>query len=273
MCLIALAVNAHPDYPLVLAANRDEFFARPTKALHAWPNSAIVAGRDEQQGGTWLGVTKTGKLAVVTNFRGPGENTAKPKSRGHLITNYLNGSSSPQSYCENLSSEDSNYAGYNLIVGQEDSFYYHSNRNVNHGSNQKDEEALQLTTGIHGLSNHLLNTPWPKVSDTKNALEAALNATEGCDAPTQTTLVEKLFLAFRSCEKAKPSQLPSTGISPEHELQLSSPFVKLEKLNYGTRCTTIVIKNRLGKYFMVERSWDAQGKLQTEHQFEWSLTL
>lgn len=269
MCLIALAVNAHPDYPLVLAANRDEFFARPTKALHAWPNSAIVAGQDEQEGGTWLGVTKTGKLAVVTNFRGPGENTAKPKSRGHLITNYLNDSSSPQSYCESLSSEDSNYAGYNLIVGHGDTFYYHSNRNANHGLNQKNEDALQLTRGIHGLSNHLINTPWPKVSDTKNALETALNTAKGNDNQTQKALVDKLFQAFRSREKAEPSQLPNTGISPEHELQLSSPFVKLENLNYGTRCTTIVIKNRLGKYFMVERSWGVSGEQIGEKKLNW----
>ena len=261
MCLIALAINAHPEYPFVLAANRDEFFERPTKALHAWPDSDIIAGQDLQQGGTWLGLTKGGRFAVVTNFRGPGENQPKPKSRGHLITQYLMASATPEHYCEHLSSSDEEYAGYNLIVGDTKTFYYHSNRRKN--------GAIEMTSGIHGLSNHLLNTAWPKVNDTKAALSHALSTTHNAGATDEATLVDTLFHSLRSTKLAEKAQLPNTGSDPDQEMQLSSPFVKLDGRNYGTRCSTVVLKNHTGQYCMIERSWDVSGSLIQEQKLAW----
>lgn len=261
MCLIALAINTHPEYPFVLAANRDEFFERPTKTLHAWPDSDIIAGQDLQQGGTWLGLTKGGRFAVVTNFRGPDENQPKPKSRGHLITQYLIASSTPEHYCEHLSSSDEEYAGYNLILGDAKTFCYHSNRRKN--------GAIEMTSGIHGLSNHLLNTAWPKVTDTKAALSHALSNTHNAGPTDKTTLIETLFHSLRSTKQAAKAQLPNTGIDPDREMQLSSPFVKAHDDNYGTRCSTIVLKDRMGHYCMIERSWDLSGKLIDEQQLDW----
>lgn len=256
MCLIVLAINAHPNFPLVIAANRDEYFDRPTKPLHLWPNSPIMAGQDERLGGTWFGATTTGRLALVTNFRGPGENTPKPKSRGHLLTQFLAEDTPPLDFCTQIMPTRDDYAGFNLIVGTGCNLYYASNRS--------NEAPAPLDNGIHGLSNHLINTPWPKVTKTKRAMARALSQlklSHTHNKATEHQLIETLFESLRSTEHAPMDQVPNTGIDPKLEHQLSSVFVSVAQLRYGTRCSSVFLRNRNGEQVFIERSWDLAGEL------------
>jgi len=240
MCLILVAVDAHPKFRLVIAANRDEFFDRPTAPAAFWPEAPdLLAGRDLREGGTWIGITRGGRVAAVTNFRHPAANRDGSPSRGRLVADYLLGRDLPDAYLERVSREADRYSGFNLLAGQPDALYWYSNHGKGIG---------KLPPGTHGLSNHLLNTPWPKVEKGREALRAALAA----DEPSAETVLRCLV------DRAVPPDelLPDTGVGLEMERMLSPVFI--ESPGYGTRSSTVILIGRDGGVTLVERSFGAR---------------
>jgi uncharacterized protein with NRDE domain len=239
MCLIALALDAHPSYRLVMAANRDEFYARPTASAGWWADAPdVLAGRDLREGGTWMGVTRGGRVAAVTNYRDPGfAQLAGAPSRGALVADFLRGSADAESYAHDLAGRAARYNGFNLLVGDEDGLFYLSNRTPG---------VRRLQPGVYGLSNALLDTPWPKVVRAKAAMGDALAAAEGdgWDAPLWDALADRVIAADDS--------LPDTGVGAERERQLSAPFIRTDA--YGTRVSTILTLTRDGDVRFVERT-------------------
>ena len=252
MCLVLLAWHAHPDYPLVVAANRDEFYVRPTAPAAFWDDSpAVLAGRDLEAGGTWLGVTRTGRFAALTNFRDPSRKKARTPSRGRLVSEFLLGAVNPDAYLRVLKRESVEYNGFNLIFGQGHSLLYFSNCG---------DQAGELEPGIYGLSNHLLDTPWPKVAQGKSALASALGA-----LPDDT----RLLALLRDQRVARDEELPRTGVSLEWERLLSAAFI--HSLNYGTRSSTTIILERGGRVRFKELSYSEDA--QPIGQVEFDLTF
>lgn len=236
MCLILLAWRAHPDYPLVVAANRDEFFARPTSPAAFWPDTPqVLAGRDLDAGGTWLGVARNGRFAALTNYRDPAHNKRGAPSRGELVSRFLAGIQDPNAYLSELESRADHYNGFNLAFGDSDGLWYFSNCG---------EGEQKLAPGIYGLSNHLLDTPWPKVARGKSALSAALHA-----LPDEMPL----FNMLRDDSIAPDHALPRTGVSLEWERLLSAAFVRAS--DYGTRSSTVLLRDRSGKIRFVEQEF------------------
>lgn len=227
MCLILLAYKVHPNYPLIIAANRDEQYNRPTASAQFWadyPN--LLAGRDLEAMGTWFGVTKEGRFAAITNYRAPSLVVDNARSRGELVTNYLIGNASTREYLINLQETRDNYNGYNLILGDINCCWYYSNI-----SNQVEE----VKPGIHGLSNHFLDTPWTKVNKGKENLARCIQDPNFIEK-------EKLFTLLYDDERANVEELPDTGVGLEWETILSSIFVKSP--NYGTRASTVMLIDR-----------------------------
>lgn len=240
MCLILLAYNAHPQYRLIVCANRDEFYDRPSAPLAYWPDRPdVLGGRDLLQGGTWLGVTRKGRLAAITNFRDPGRLKTNAPSRGHLVSDFLCGSSPPETYLRGISINASQYNGFNLIVGDRTGLYCHSNFG---------EGVQALTPGVHGLSNHLLDTPWPKVNRGKNALADILSIP---DEPSS----ENLFGLLQEQTQAPDELLPHTGVDLAWERMLSPIFITSP--TYGTRCSSVVMLHSDGRIRFWERTWMA----------------
>lgn len=239
MCLILLAWRAHPDYPLVVAANRDEFFARPTAPAAWWEDAPrLLAGRDLQSGGTWLGVSAAGRFAALTNFRDPARVQPDAPSRGELVSDFLRTNASPADYTGQIERKAAAYNGFNLLYSDGTSLHYYSNCGEGRG---------ELAPGIYGLSNHLLDTPWPKVARGKSALAAALGT-----LPAR----ERLFALLRDDATAREDELPRTGVSLEWERLLSAAFVR--SAAYGTRSSTVLLRDRAGRLEFEERSFDAQ---------------
>jgi uncharacterized protein with NRDE domain len=244
MCLIVFAYKTHPRYELILAANRDEFYSRPTASAAFWEDAPeILAGRDLVAGGTWLGVTRTGRFAAVTNYREPlmprGE-----KSRGNLVSEFLYGRETPVEYLQALEKHDFEYSGFNLLVGdftgKQSEIAYSSNRNA----------AFQiLPAGIYGLSNHLLDTPWHKVLLAKKMLAENI-------ANSETVSPDALFKILQNSELAKDEDLPETGVGFELEKLLSPVFIESE--NYGTRCSTVVLIEKNGRVSFQEKIYKPQ---------------
>ena len=224
MCVIYLALQHHPDHPLILLANRDEYFARPSLAAEYWDDHPdIYGGRDLVGGGTWLGVTRGGRVAAVTNYRDPAAPTGI-RSRGDLVAGFLKSTVSPQSYLQQIQANSREYSGFNLLVGtvgDTSELCYYSNRGG---------EPRQLAPGIYGLSNHLLDTPWPKVAKGKASFTDLLNKGEMTD--------QNLFGILADETLAADDELPSTGISYEAEKAISPIFIKTE--GYGTRCSSVL---------------------------------
>lgn len=224
MCLILLAWKAHPSYPLVIAANRDEFFARPTAVADFWDDGErVLAGRDLSAGGTWMGITRQGRFAALTNFREPGNNRPEAPSRGQLVSDFLSGTMPAVDYLDELSPRSTAFNGFNLLCGDMMGGLWHFSNRTERGAPHR------LAGGIYGLSNHLLDTPWPKVAHGKSNLTIALAALPQ-DAP--------LFELLRDANIHKDEQLPRTGVSLEWERILSAAFVQTP--NYGTRSSTVV---------------------------------
>jgi uncharacterized protein with NRDE domain len=225
MCLILIALNTHGTFPLVVAANRDEFFSRPTAAAQFWDDAPdILAGRDLSAGGTWLGITRQGRFAALTNVREPGKALPDAPSRGKLVSDFLSGTNSAQNYLEDLSVTANPYNGFNLLCGSLDEGLWHfSNRSLN------SAPVRSLAAGIYGVSNHQLDTPWPKVAQGKSDLQRALAA-----LPVE----EPLFDLLRNENIYEDSLLPRTGVSLEWERTLSAAFVCTP--SYGTRCCTVL---------------------------------
>lgn len=238
MCLIVIGWQAHPHYPLVVAANRDEFYARPSSPVGRWPGEPhILGGRDLEAGGTWLGITESGRFAAVTNVREPGIAKA-PRSRGELTRNFLQGSQLPGDYLAGL--DGAAYAGFNLLAADADSLWYFSNR---------DGAPRELPPGIYGLSNHRLDTPWPKLLTARQRFSAAL-ALLPADAA--------MFDILADDSVAADEDLPDTGLPIELERRLSPIFIRSE--NYGTRASSLLTRDRNGRIHLEERSFGPWGK-------------
>lgn len=239
MCLIFFSYEMHPGYRLIVAANRDEFYERPTAPLDFWKDAPhILAGRDLRGNGTWMGVTRTGRFAAITNFRDPASVRADAPSRGLLITDFLNRDESPQSYLESVSRIGSRYNGFNLLAGDAASLFYYSNR----GSG-----VQKVTPGIYGLSNHLLDTPWPKVKKGKDALTPLFSEKE-----IRTNAV---FCVLEDRTQPPDAELPDTGVGLEWERMLSPLFVSGQI--YGTRSSSVLLAERDGEICVTERTFVA----------------
>ena len=238
MCLIAFAYNVHSSYKLILAANRDEFYERPSAPADFWKvQPQVLAGRDLKEGGTWLGVTKKGKFAAITNYRDPASWKNDAPSRGKLVSRYISGSQDADYYLKKISSKIDKYNGFNMLLGDHNDLFVFSNR----GEKQK------LKSGIYGLSNHLLNTPWPKVSRSKKLLKAALDK-KGAE------LEEALFALLADRHIPPDNKLPATGIGLEWERVLSSIFITSPV--YGTRSSTILLIGKNNRVKFVEKVFD-----------------
>lgn len=247
MCLILFAARAHAAFPLVVAANRDEAYARPAAAASFWEDQPhILAGRDLEHRGTWLGITLTGRWAAITNFRQGGTYVHDAPSRGNLVGDYLAGHDAPQDYLTGVAAHADRYNGFNLLAGDLTRIYYLSNR---------DGPLRQVDDGIHGLSNHLLDTPWPKVVNGRSVLASL--ATRDAD-----TTIDALFAALADRRIADPATLPDTGIGLSREKALSPAFIAAE--SYGTRASTVVLVDRTGQVVFTERSFGPNGELRGE---------
>ena len=248
MCLLVLSHGTHESYRLVFAGNRDEFHARPAQAAHWWPEApAILAGRDLEAGGTWLGITAEGRFAVVTNYR---ETKPKPlreaPSRGHLVTAFLQGHGTAYEFASTLHSIGDRYRGFSLIVGDGAELWFVSNR---------DGTPKPLGAGIYGLSNDLLDEPWPKVVLAKERLARLLTRDVAID--------DLLELLDDRGSRGRPS---TEADEPGIERALESIFVETPR--YGTRCSTAITIARGGAVEFAERSFDAQGNRTGEARFE-----
>jgi len=258
MCLIIFAHQLDRRYPLVLAANRDEFFNRATDQANFWVGSestqAILAGKDLMAGGTWLGVTKTGRFAAVTNIRDPSQLEQKPRSRGELTLNFLAGHQSPHEYCDLLSERFDEFAGYNLLVGDKQTMYY---------VNNLEQKLWQLDAGLYGLSNGLLNSSWPKVNQGRSELQHLLEA-------EQPLTTDRLIAMMNNRTRASDEELPDTGLPVELESKLSAAFIQNPQRRYGTRCSTAIIIESTGDTRFTEQNYDDFGNATERHFFQFS---
>jgi uncharacterized protein with NRDE domain len=241
MCLVLVVWRKHPRYSCLVAANRDEFHARPTVAAGWWPDRPqILAGRDLEAGGTWLGLSRSGRFAALTNYRDPEQRRSQAPSRGALVTSLLESGATVTESLAYLREVGANYNGFNVIFSDGERLgIYESVR----GSGR------ELAPGIYGLSNHLLDTPWPKVQNAKSRLESAL-------ADLRDTA--PLLALLRDDRPAPDAQLPQTGMSLEWERLLSSAFVRAP--DYGTRCSTIIRIDIRGRAYFDEWSWNSAGE-------------
>ena len=243
MCLIVLAWRTQARFPLIVAANRDEYFLRPAAPAGFWDDHpGVLAGRDLEAGGTWLGITLAGRFAALTNYRNPADKKTGAPSRGALVSEFLTGKAAPKAYVQELEKRGSEYNGFGLLVGDAGSMYFLSNR----GSH-----AVRVEPGVHGLSNHLLDTPWPKVEKGKAKLAARL------DQPFDA---EAAFALLDDTERARDGELPSTGVSLELEERLSA--IRIPAVGgYGTRCSTVLALGMDGKIEFHERSYREDGSV------------
>ena len=239
MCLIAFAIDKHPSYPLVLVANRDEFRDRPTEPAHFWPDAPhVLAGLDGRAGGTWLGVTTGGKLAAITNYRDARQQMVHPPSRGLLVADYLRDQAMTTADLQtHLIKHGDEYDGFNLIYGTCRKLHYFTNRGGSSGP---------VTPGVHALSNHLLDTSWPKVIAARARLSQAVLQEE----PSS----DELFKLLADPKPFDTRLLPDTGIGPDRERLLSPLFIEGEQ--YGTRSTTVITVDSEGTLTFVEQGHD-----------------
>ncbi len=246
MCLLIFAHRPDADYPLVVAANRDEFHSRPTAPAAFWHgHPRLLAGRDLEQGGTWMGITRDGRFAAVTNFRDPARTAPAPRSRGALTLDFLLGDTSPQSYLDSIAPQVDEYAGFNLLLGEPGSLWYASNAGDPTGRRSRD-----LAPGIYGLSNASLDTPWPKVELGKERLRHLLDG----GIPDHEALAS--VVSDRTLAPSEALQLQ--GLNGEMDQLLSAQFINAGP--YGTRaCTTLWI-TAAGRVSWLERSYNEWGQ-------------
>lgn len=246
MCLILFSINEHPDYKLVIAANRDEFYNRQTAAAAFWNDHPdLLAGRDLEAGGTWMGITRSGRISMLTNYRDPKNISPTAPSRGHLVSNFLVGNIDAEQYMQAVLPDASRYNGFNLVVGNTDHLWYLSNY---------QQGMYRIGPGIHGLSNHLLDSPWPKVERGTAQLKKLLE--------TKFT-VDQLFELLYDDHIAADNLLPDTGIGVDRERALSSMFIKTN--GYGSRCSTVILIDRNDRVQFAERVYDLKN-------FSWSVS-
>lgn len=253
MCLLFFAYDCHPRYRLILAANRDEYYHRPTDLAQFWETHPwILAGRDLEMLGTWMGITRSGRFAALTNFRDPSALIKDPKSRGMLVSNFLCFNKSPEKYMLEIANQRTLYNPFNLLVGDSSCLLYF---------NKLSPKALALKPGIYGLSNHFIDTPWPKVQKSKHALANYLE---------NKTLIEPqyLFEILANTELAQDYELPKTGINQEQEKFLSSIFI--QGIDYGTRSSTVLLIDRNNHVIFEERSYilGQEQCVEVNHEFD-----
>jgi len=255
MCLILLSYKQHSQYKLILATNRDEFYARPTLAMHWWKDKdGVLAGRDQKKKGTWMGIHKSGRFAAITNYRQMPITGNYSSSRGLLVSEFISTNISEKEYMAQLVDDAAMYDGYNLIFGDVDHLNYFSNRGA---------EPLELNPGIYGLSNHLLDTPWPKVVAGKERLKERSSQDE--------IDIDSLFEMMMNTDFGADSDLPDTGVGLELERILSAAFIDpivIGSPEYGTRCSTVLLVDWDNNVTCEERSYVPEGKA----KFNFTLT-
>jgi len=260
MCLIIFLYDKHPDYRLILAANRDEFYDRPTSPLAFWDDApAVLAGRDLKGKGTWLGITKNGRIAAITNFREPALFNPDAPSRGLLVSDYLTGTKTPRIYLKQIKTIGNRYNGFNLLLGDSNGLYYYSN---------KMEGIKELKPGLYGLSNHLLDTPWPKVEKGKAFFKNVLFKEKQINT-------EDIFSLLADRTLAPDDRLPDTDVGLKLERMLSPMFITSDI--YGTRSSSIVLIDRSHEASFTERSFipDESGSIKEKtlnYNFQTSLS-
>ncbi len=257
MCLVIFALNSHPRYPLLLAANRDEFYARPTAPARFLPeHPGLLAGRDLQAGGTWMGITRSGRFAAVTNFRDPARGGAAPRSRGGLPMDFLLGGETPAQFLSRVVPEAAEYGGFNLLVGTAEAMWYYSNSGG-------ESAPRALGPGVYGLSNAVLDTPWPKLELGKRRLRGAL-AGPSVDH-------DALLAAVSDRSLAEPGQLHPLGLSEAMDRQLSAQFICARDYDYGTRSSTTLWLDAERRASWREITWDREGSAAGSHREDFSL--
>lgn len=254
MCLIFLSLNDHPKYKLIVAANRDEFYNRQTSSAEFWSeNKNVLGGRDLEAGGTWMGITTQGKIAMVTNYRDLKSIKKNAPSRGKLVSDYLMNEDRPIDYLNDVASKSKRYNGFNLIAGNLNELYYHSNFR---------EGVSPIPPGIHGLSNHLLDTPWPKVRYGLKKFQMMIDKNE----VDPDALLDLMY----NDKVASDQELPDTGVGLEKERVLSSMFIKSP--GYGSRSSTVVLMDKKNNVVFVERNYDVPLFTYTSRRFSFQLT-
>jgi uncharacterized protein with NRDE domain len=250
MCLIFISINQHPDFKLVVAANRDEFYNRKTAPAQFWSDEPnVLGGRDLEAGGTWLGVNKRGKISMITNYRDPKNINPDAPSRGKLVSDFLLNSTNGREYLQNISHPE-HYNGFNLVTGTADALYYFSNYR---------EGITEMKSGLFGLSNHLLDSPWPKVTKGKALMT---------DLLSKPFTSKDLFELLYNEGVASDDLLPDTGVGLERERSLSSMFIKSP--GYGTRCSTVILVDNKNNFTFSERVYDLATFQFTEKTFSFS---
>ena len=244
MCILFVANQQRADMPLIIAANRDEFYSRPTEASHFWPQyPQLLAGKDNEAGGSWMGVTRQGRIAALTNVRSPTARRDNARSRGELVTDFLVSSSTTEATSHRLRNDRENYQGYNLVFGSVSELVVYNNI----------EDRLEpMKPGIHGLSNATLNAPWPKVTRGMQALS------DYCDN-AQSIEADDLFTLLHDDKQADDNLLPDTGINKEWEKRLSSIFIQSPE--YGTRSSTLLLVDSSKTLYWYEKQFDRQGNV------------
>ncbi|WP_342043181.1 NRDE family protein [Bacillus sp. OTU2372] len=250
VCLILFAYRVHKEYQLIVAANRDEFYRRPTAPAYFWEDHPeILAGRDLEKMGTWMGVTTSGRFAALTNYRDPKEATEGKRSRGELVADALKYKGNMEEYMQNLEAHNHLYPGYNLLAGDGHDLYYYSN---------VGGKLEKLAPGIYGVSNHLLNSSWPKVEKGREGLARIIS--EKNDG-----MAEALFTLLQNADPAPDEALPSTGVTLEWERLLSPLFIESE--HYGTRSSTVMLMTGT-KLQYIERVFSKNGENNQQYTIE-----
>ena len=254
MCLILIAIRSHPSYKLIIAGNRDEYHDRPTAKACFWKEAPeLLAGKDLRAGGTWFGITKQGRIAGLTDYRDPALIKSHAPSRGEVVRNFLLSRKRPEDFLNGLAQRAGEYNGFNLIVGERDDYYWYSNT----ANRRKD-----LTSGIYGLSNHLLDTPWPKVISGKKALSKLI-------LEKKDLFPEDFFTILSDTSIAKDKDLPHTGIDLEWERTLSSTFITSPE--YGTRSSTVLMITPDDHAIFVEKSYGITAEHASETRYEFKI--
>lgn len=252
MCMIVLAYRVHPQFPLVVAANRDEFHERPTTQAGFWnDHPEILAGRDLECMGTWMGVTRRGRFAAVTNYRDPTGPADGAASRGTLVSRFLAEGAPAGRFMEGIATQSGAYRGFNLLASDGKDLFYYSNRSG---------PPARLEPGVYGLSNHLLDTPWPKVEAARKRLEQSL-----LPAPA----AEPLLALLADTTLAAENDLPKTGVAPERERMLSA--ARIVSSTYGTRSSTVLMQDAQDRLLYAERSYGPDGAELDTLRFEFRL--
>lgn len=254
MCLLLIANKIHPEYKIIIAANRDEFYNRPALKAGFWEEKpGLLAGRDLEGGGTWLGITKSGRFSAVTNYRDfYKEQKQNAPTRGKLTTDFLLGSATPEEYSGELQEKADSYNGFNLIYGVIDNLFYYSN---------ETDHVVKIEAGLYGLSNALLNTSWPKVSNSKKYISELIKEKKVSN--------ENLFNILADKKPAADNLLPDTGVGAEREKVLSSNFIKTP--GYGTRCSTVILINNNDEISFTERTFKHDSEQVSEVKFEFNI--